>query len=191
MRSKHLFLIFAISIISIIGFIAYGSFTFSQMFRPYGDRGATYETWETANNNFKVKITALHEEGVYLGGAYFVCESAPIESNQWREFKAFRVDDPNPIPHQRFHFVSEQTAYIYMADDFVVTVDGGQTWKVWRPLLPQPDGKLVYWGFVEATVETDGNGRAKLWRYDEQVKDRVEIEIRTNNFGQTWSVVKS
>ncbi len=78
-----------------------------------------------------------------------------------------------------------------MEDDFAVTVDGGQTWKVWQPLLSQPDGKLMYWAFMEAHVEADGTGRAKLARYDEQLKDKVEIEIRTENFGQTWSVVKS
>jgi len=44
---------------------------------------------------------------------------------------------------------------------------------------------------LEAHVEADGTGRAKLARYDEQVKDRVEIEIQTENFGKTWSVVKS
>ena len=161
------------------------------MFRPFGDKGVIYETWNTANNNFKVKITARHEANVYLPGAYFICQSASVGTNAWREFKVFRVDDPNPIPHQQFHFVNEQTAYIYMSDDFVVTVDGGQTWQVWQPILPHQNGKLYYWAFREAHIEADGAGRARLERYDEAAKELISTEIHTQDFGQTWIVMKS
>ncbi len=94
-KPKHIALF---TIVSIVAVIAYGCLKFSLMFRPLGDRGAIYETWETANENFKVKITARHEANVYLPGAYFICASAPVGSNNWREFKAFRIDDANPIP---------------------------------------------------------------------------------------------
>jgi hypothetical protein len=186
-KSKHIFLIF---IVSVVGVLAYSCIKFSMKFRFPGDRGAAYETFETANNTFKVKITALDEEGIYMPGAYFVCESAPIDSNKWREFIAFRIDDANYIPREQFRFVNEQTAYVYMSYDFVVTVDGGQTWKVWKPLFPQSNGELLYWVITEARVEADGTGRAKVENYDEQRKARVVLEIRTEDFGQNWRVVK-
>ena len=55
--------------------------------------------------------------------------------------------------------------------------------------LRQPNGEQVYWSFKEAQVEADGTGKAKLWRYDEQVKDIVEVEIQTRDYGRSWSVV--
>lgn len=186
MRAKYIILI---TVGALAGLVVYSLYTFNQMFRLYGDRGRAYETWETANNVFKVRVTAYQEANVYLPGAYFACESAPIGSNEWREFKVFRVDDPNPIPRKLFSFVSDQVAYIYMANDFVVTVDGGQSWSVWKPILPQPDGERVYWAFKEASVEPNGKGKAKLWRYDERVKDLVYTEIQTQDFCRNWNVV--
>jgi len=187
MQPKYVFLIF---IVGIVGMMAYCSAKTETMFRPYGERGAVYETWETRNEAFKVKITARHEINVYMPGAYYICEVAAAGTDDWREFKAIRADDPNPILRERFQFVNAQTAYLYTTDDFSVTVDGGRTWKVWQPRLPQPDGKLEYWGIINAHVEANGTGRAKLTRYDEQVKDRVETEVRTADFGQTWNTKK-
>jgi hypothetical protein len=186
MKSKQIVLI---SVAAIVAVLAYGLVKFSMMFCFYGARGPAYETWETANSSLKVRITALYEEGVFLPGAYFVCESAPVGSDRWREFIYIRTDDAFPIRREQFRFVGEQTAYFYMAYDFVVTLDGGRTWKAWKPLFPQSNGEPLYWAIREAKVEADGTGSAKVECYDKQKKARVELEIRTRDFGQSWSVV--
>ena len=156
-----------------------------------GDRGEIYETWETSNNNFKIRITAYHEVGIYMPGAFFVCESASVDSNEWREFKFYRADDAIPILRERFRFVDDQTAYYYTADDFSVTVDGGKNWLVWQPILPQSNGERVHWAITEAYVEVNGTGRAKLWNYDEHIKDAVTLEVHTEDYGQSWSVIRN
>ena len=184
MKAKHLILILVV--VLVIGAPIYAFYLFS---RPWGDRGKAYESWETSNNTFRVKITAHYEANVYLPGAFYVCESATVGSDEWREFMVFRVDDANPIPRGLFRYVNDETAYIFMSDDFVVTVDGGRSWSVWKPILPQPNGEKVYWAFKEARVEADGTGKAKLWRYDEQVKEIVYVEIQTRDYGRSWSVV--
>lgn len=184
-KFKHIFLIF---ILSVVGVLAYGVIKFSMMFRPLGDRGAVYETVETANNTFKVRMAALYEENVYMPGAYLVYESALIDSNKWREFLAYRTDDAIPIPRERFRFLNEQTAYVCLWYDFAVTLDGGRTWKIWKPLFPQSNGELLYWTITEASVEADGRGQAKVESYDELKKARVSLEIRTEDFGQSWRV---
>jgi len=185
LKSKHIFLIF---VLSVVGVLAYGCINFSMMFRPLGDRGAVYETFETANNTFKVRMAALYEENVYMPGAYLVYESAPIDSNKWREFLAYRTDDAIPIPRERFRFLNEQTAYVCLWYDYAVTLDGGRTWKIWKPLFPQSNGELLYWTITEARVEADGTGQAQVESYDEQKKARVSLEIRTEDFGQSWRV---
>ena len=186
MKAKHIILLVAISIPT---FLAYSCYRF---WRFPGDRGEVYDTWETANETFKVRMTAYYEVGIYMPGAFYTCESAPVNSKEWREFKAFRGDDAVPLSrlNQRFRFVDNRTAYFYTADDFLVTLDAGRTWSVWKPILPRPDGERVYWAITEAHVASGGTGQAKLWRYDEQIKDAVSLEISTKDYGQSWSVVK-
>lgn len=160
MKPKHIVLII------VVGFsclLAYSHYQLSRSFRFPGERGKIYETWETTNNNFKVKITAYYEVGIYMPGAFFVCESASVSSNEWREFKAFRGDDPVPISYlnERFRFINDQTAYLYTADDFSVTLNGGRNWSVWKPLLPQRDGKLVFWAFIGSACRSRRNRASK------------------------------
>lgn len=187
LQPQHIVLIF---VLGVIGVVTLGCITFIMMFRPLGDRGEVYETFETANNTFKVRMSALYEEHVYMPGAYLVYESAPIDSNNWREFLAYRTDDVIPIPRERFRFLNEQTAYVCLSYDIAVTLDGGKTWKIWKPLFPLSNGELMYWAITEARIEPDGTGQAIVENYDEQKKAEVSLEIRTKDFGQTWSVVK-
>jgi hypothetical protein len=147
--------------------------------------------WETANQTFKVRATAFHETGVYLPGAYFAFQTAAVGSAEWNEFAVFRVDDPIPIARDSLRFINERVAYIFIAEGYVVTVDGGRTWSKWEPRLPLPDGQSIYWTIKELHVERDGTGAAKLWRYDEQVKDIVNLDVFTKDYGQHWDEFSS
>lgn len=190
MKSKHLTLVV---VIGIIGVISYSCYTFSRAFRFPGDRGEIYDTWETTNDTFKVRMKAYYEVGIYMPGAFYTCESAPVGSNEWREFKAFRGDDAVPLNrlNQRFRFVDSKIAYFYTADDFLVTLNGGRDWSVWKPILPQSNGERVHWAILEANVEADGTGKAKLRNYDEQMKDAVLLDVVTKDYGQSWDMVQS
>jgi hypothetical protein len=180
-------LICLIAILTISSVLVYGCY---RLVRFPGDRGKAYETWEPASNTFKVRITAYYEVGIYMPGAFVVCESARVGSNKWREFKVYRTDDAIPILRERFRFVNDQTAYYYTADDFLVTVNGGLTWSVWRPLLPQSNGERTYWAITEAYVEADGTGKAKLWNYDARLKEEMSLEVRTEDYGQSWNAIQ-
>jgi hypothetical protein len=188
MKAKHIVLIVVISIPCALAYSCY------RLVRFPGDRGEVYDTWETANETFKVRMKAYYEVGIYMPGAFYTCESAPAGSNEWREFKAFRGDDAIPLSrlNQRFRFVNAQSAYFYTADDFLVTLDSGRNWSFWRPpTLTQPDGTRVYWAIMEAHVNEDGTGKAKLWNYDERIKAGVSMEASTKDYGQNWDVVQS
>ena len=189
-KQKHIILI---AVVTIVGFTTYSCYKVSRAFRFPGDRGEIYDTWETANGTFKVRMKAYYEVGIYMPGAFYTCESAPVGSNEWREFKAFRGDDAVPLSwlNQRFRFVSDRTAYFYTANDFSVTLNGGRDWSVWKPLLPQSNGERVHWAILEAYVEADRTGKAKLRNYDEQLKDAVIMDVATKDYGQSWNVVQS
>jgi hypothetical protein len=167
------------------------SWTRESLWRPYGDRGKSYESFERANSTFKVRATAYYEEGVYMPGAYFAFQSSSAGLDDWKEFAVFRTDDAIPIPHENLRLVSEQIAYVYMTDGYFVTVDGGRSWSKWKPALPPPIGEGVYWAIKALNVEPDGSGTANLWKYDEGVKDIVTLEVRTGDYGRHWSAVQS
>jgi hypothetical protein len=185
-KSKYIILIV------ITALIATGAFVYLKAVAPFyrlpGDRGGIYETWETDNKAFKVKITAYYEVGIFMPGAFFVLESAPSGSEEWRHFLTYRADDAVKIPQQRFKFVNEQTAYFYGSDDFLVTVNGGREWSVWKPILKDSDGKIHYWAITEADVELNGTGKLELRRYDEQLNAKVIRMAFTENYGRSWDI---
>jgi hypothetical protein len=53
--------------------------------RPYGDRGAVYDTVQASNGVLKMKVDAMYETGVYMPGAYHVISAAPDGTESWRE----------------------------------------------------------------------------------------------------------
>ena len=183
MKSKYFI---AIGFIVFVAFFAYCQYSYNKMFRPYGDKGKAYETWETSNGNFKIKVTAYNETGVYLPGAYYVYEATPISSNNWQEFAFFRVDDPNPITRDRIRFVNDQIAYIFTTNDYLVSLDAGSGWNFWKPRTQPPNGEYVPWAILEATVMQDGTGTIELERYDDQLNKVVSLQLYTRDYGQKW-----
>ena len=177
-----------LAILSTVAAMISVCYTLSSAFRFPGDRGPAYETWESSNEVFKLRLTAYHEVGIYMPGAFYSFESAPIGSDEWTEVKEHRGDDAIPLTafKERTRFVDSQTAYFYTWDEFFVTRDGGCNWSRWVALVPESDGRLVGWSISTARVESNGTGRAKLWRYDDQQKREVERELFTPDFGQDW-----
>lgn len=188
MKLRHFFLAAFFGLVALC--IYSGLKTASYYSRFPGDKGAAYETWETQNDAFKVKISAHHEMGIFMPGAFFVFESAPINSNDWRTFLEYRGDDPIPISRERFHFVNDRTAYFYGYENFVATIDAGQNWSQWKPNLPDSRGRIYQWGIKEAKIDADGKGKMTLERYDEQANKRISTEVFTENYGQNWNQLR-
>lgn len=177
-----------LAILSTVAAMIFVCFTLSFFLRFPGTRGPAYETWESSSEVFKVRLTAYREVGIFMPGAFYSFESAPVGSDEWTEVKELRGDDAIPLTHfkERTRFVDSQTVYFYTSDEFMVTRDGGCSWSRWAPFVPESDGRLVGWSITKARVESNGTGRAKLWRYDDQQKREVEREVFTPDFGQYW-----
>ena len=177
-----------LAILSTVAAMITVCYTLSFLLRFPGNRGPVYETWESSSEVFKVRLTAYREVGIYMPGAFYSFESAPAGSDEWTEVKELRGDDAIPLNQfkERTSFVDSHTAYFYTWDEFFVTRDGGCNWSRWVALVPESDGTLVGWSIRKARVESNGTGRAKLWRYDDQQKGEVEREVFTPDFGQNW-----
>jgi hypothetical protein len=78
------------------------------------DRGNLIDLWQTNNEALKIRVSEYDEKGAIVSGAYYVFESALVESNNWHEIMTFRHDDRVGIPKDRVRFVSNKIGYVYM-----------------------------------------------------------------------------
>ncbi|HEU0251597.1 MAG TPA: hypothetical protein VFR12_01110 [Pyrinomonadaceae bacterium] len=190
MKSRHLTFVAVVSTVAAMFAVSYVSWL---IVRFPGDRGPVYDTWGSANETFQVRMTAYREVGIMMPGAFYTFESAPLGSDEWREVKSFRGDDAIPLRtlSERFRFVNANTAYFYTSGEFFLTRDGGRNWSAWHPYLPEPDGTHVSWAIMNARVESNGTGKAYLWRYDETTKGEAKLQVFTRDYGWNWAPIVS
>src|SRR2546421_5602863 len=137
------------------------------------------EQAEFNNNIFRIRVTAYAEENAgFVGGAYYVFESAPAGSNDWGKIVTVRHDDPIPIPRQQIRFVSDKVAYVFMIWTYAVTTDGGSTWKVWDAFkdLPQLQDHPA---IDEVQIKLDGTGRMTF-----KSSTVTAPELHTDDYGK-------
>src|SRR5580765_7386226 len=94
-------------------------------------RGKLVDKWETANQTFKIRITEYQENKTWFGlpGYYHVFESAVVGSADWQEVMNVRTDDPVGIPREQTAFVNDRVGYVFMGQNYAVTIDGGRSWS--------------------------------------------------------------
>ena len=146
--------------------------------------GRVYETWETSNDQFKVRVTAFEEHSQFLGGGYFLFESSPSGTDRWREVMGFRHDDPIEIPHDHIHFVNDRVGYIFLGWKSAVTNDAGQTWSIWNAETNLPGWRCCNYGLIRS-VELSANGHGKMTLHPIQGRNEPEVLV-TENYGNDW-----
>jgi len=144
------------------------------------------ERWEASNRSFKIRVTAYAEDnGGFVAGAYYLFESAPIGSTNWREVMTFRHDDPIPIPRDQVRFLGDQIGYVFMGWKYAVTTNAGKDWSVWTAERDLPNWQCCNYRLIRnVTMAGDGKGIMQL----NPIQDRRgEIpELRTNDYGRHW-----
>jgi len=171
-------------LIAVIGILAYGGHKFYWLITPH--RGDAFEIKEITGDSFKIRITAYSEKGVWLPGAYYVFESSPVSSNEWREFMTVRADDPNQILHDAARIINEQAGYAYMLNMYAVTTDGGRTWSVWDTSTELKNRQDIFSRAIgEVDVTADGTGRMKLYKFSHEPSTTY---LKTKDYGRHWSV---
>ena len=150
-------------------------------------KGNLIGQWETNNDAFKVRVSEYAEKGMYLPGAYFVFESAPLNSNSWQHIMTFRHDDQVAIPKDQARFVDQQTGYAFMGWMFAITRDGGSNWTVWDADKDLPDWECCNYGLIrDVNIAADGISMMTLKPIPQR---RGEVpELHSNDFGQHWNV---
>jgi hypothetical protein len=128
-------------------------------------RGGAFDTWETGNKLFKIRITAYEEEGRSFSPArpYYVFECKALGLEDWREIMVIQDESRPTIPHEQVKFVNEQIAYVFMGLKYAITTDSGQTWCVWDAEKTLPKWMLQNSKRIQQVdVASNGTGVMKL-----------------------------
>lgn len=150
-------------------------------------RGKVLEEWETANSTFRMRVTAYREKALINPGAYYVFQSAPIGSENWKEIMTLKFDDPVPIPREQVRFVDDRTGYGFMGEAYAVTTDSGQTWSLWNAEKELQNRVHVHSRSIEkVNIAADGTGTMHLYENPFQ-PGRIPI-LRTQDHGRHWSL---
>lgn len=147
-------------------------------------KGQAVETWETSNKTFKVRVTTRTEKAqVGLPGTFYIFQSAPAGSDDWREVMMFRHDDDPEIPRDQVRFVNDQVGYLFMGWMYAVTTDGGRTWSVWDAARELPQWRTNYRLIKDVSLQADGSGTMSLNELDPQPG---HAELVTADYGRHW-----
>lgn len=150
-------------------------------------RGNRLESWQTANNSFKVRVTSYEERGAFLPGTYYVFESGQVGTDLWREFMVLRHDDRPVLPTDQIRFVNERIGFAFMGWMYAVTTDGGKNWSVWDATKDVPDWQWSKYGAIsDVRIEADGTGKMTLKSIDDP--KRKAPSFATVDFGKHWRV---
>lgn len=166
----------------VLAFITLAVCTDCDVFKRPRQSEKINEQAEFSNDVFKIRVTAYAEQNAgFVGGAYYVFDSAPIGSNNWQRIVTVRHDDPIPIPHQQIRFVSDKVGYVFMIWTYAVTTDAGATWKVWDAFkdLPQLQDHPPIEG---VRIESDGTGKMTFR------DSKAAPDLHTKDYGNHWSV---
>lgn len=146
------------------------------------------ETWGTGNEVFQVRVNAYAEEtGGFVGGAYYVFQAAPVNTDNWREIMTFRHDDMIPIPRTQIHLVNDQIGYVFMGWMYAVTTTSGSEWSVWRADKDLPNWECCNYGLIhDVHIEPDGTGTMTLHPIPHR-KGEVP-QLSTKDYGRHWSI---
>ena len=165
-----------------IGLLITAGLVYSLSQRPL--MGREIERWETTNHTIKIRVTAHPEEGGgFVGGAYYVFQSAREGEVNWREIMTVR-HDPIKIPREGVKFIGDQVGYVFMLYNYGVTVDGGVTWYVWRAPQDLPNWRQTRANIDDVRIFPDGTGIMTL----RSSTDQVAPELHTNDYGKHWNL---
>lgn len=163
--------------------VKYWPFLYLFLVGPY--KGEKFETWETRNESFKIRIDAYHEaNGGFVPGAYYVFQSADSNSDQWRELMTFRHDDPIDIRKNQVRFVNDQIGFAFMGWMYAVTTDSGKSWSIWDGCKKLPNNRRCTYEIIR-DIEILPNGTGKM-TINPTPKESPLPELYTEDFGRNW-----
>jgi hypothetical protein len=186
MKRKWILVIASIGLVLVLAFFFAPVVLTRLMFGSGAGRGRVTDNWETANNNFKVRVGAYEEKHpVTLHRFNYVFQTSTAGANDWREVMDTWMDDDIPIPHDSVRFLSDNVGSISMGEIFAATTDGGRSWSVWDAKKEVPNWQCCNQAFIkEVHIASDGGGEMLLSPGFNQIP---VTKLHTKDFGMNWN----
>jgi len=185
MKRKVLIAVSSLAVVVGLILAIYWPFVPMLVYGPY--MGPVNESWDTSNNVFRIRVERHAEVNTFVGGAYYVFQSAPTGSDSWQKILTFRHDDPQPIPRDQVRFVNDQVAFVFMGWMYAVTKDGGDSWSVWNAEKDLPKWDCCNYGLI-ATVNIDVSGTGTMILDPIPQRQGEVRQLHTKDFGQHWNL---
>ncbi|SRR6266536_346638 len=150
-------------------------------------QGPVIEQWETHNSKFKIRVQRRAD--LYgLMTYWYVFQSSRNGAITWREVTRHLHGEPVALPKKQIRFIGEDVGYFFFQLKYAVTVDGGETWKVFdfgnNPSF-KPE-KLDYSRIADVLIQPDGTGEATMLKYDS--RSGQSTLFFTKDYGQHWTL---
>ena len=146
-------------------------------------KGQQFETWQTQNELFQLRVDAFHEKHSIEAGTYFTFSSAPVGSDDWKQIMTFRYDGPIEIPKNQVHFVSADVGFVFMGWMFASTNDAGKNWQTWNACNKATLDICNYGGIQKVDLSPTGSGTMTINPWTEPPLPLLQTE----DFGRTWN----
>ncbi|HMT07494.1 MAG TPA: hypothetical protein PKA82_05780 [Pyrinomonadaceae bacterium] len=149
-------------------------------------KGDNFESWQTGNENFQIRVEAFHESnGGFVPGAFYQFASITTDTTEWKQIMTFRHDDPIQIERHKAHLVDDNVGFVFMGWMFASTADAGKTWTTWNACDKAAAFKVCnYQGIREVQMLPDGSGVMTL---STRPETEPSPKLVTKDFGRTWS----
>lgn len=152
--------------------------------------GKVIESWETTNNEFKVRVQ-VYDEGnkahLFESGCHVQLASAQAGSNEWHQFSSAYYSHCGQIPKDRVRFVNDKTAYVFMQWWYIVTTNGGITWSSWDVAGHLSD-RVYYNPLLIQDVSMTSDGAGTMVLNPQGTRSKEPLTLYTRDFGLHWDV---
>lgn len=153
-------------------------------------RDRLYDQKEIANETFKMRISAYREALAIPPGVYFVFQSAPIKTEEWRKIMTVTGDEGIPVDPTHLRFVGPEIGYGFMSNFYAVTTDAGMNWTIWDGVKHIP---VEYYEqhnlspYIEdIELHPDGTGKMRMHKSFSK-RDRGP-DLVTKDYGVNWYI---
>ena len=150
--------------------------------------GTLREQVEHANERVRVRIEVFDEGNpahVFDRGCHVRLSSAPVGTDQWRQFGNAYFGRCDYDFTGRVQFVNRDVAYVYLQWWYAVTVNGGERWSTWD-VPAHAAGRVFYNNTLieKVSIQPDGTGTMTL--NPQGVVEKRRLTLHTKDFGQQW-----
>jgi hypothetical protein len=144
-----------------------------------GKNGKLLSQFEKDSGLFRLRISEYEEKSAFaqvLAGVIYRVEVRFAGDGDWKLIDSVHHDDGVQIGETNIVVVNSQTVYVFVADTYLITRDGGRNWVRESTFSYNPSCLIE-----DMSMDEQGTGKMRL-SCNEGIRTRT-----TQDFGVSWS----